>query len=278
MSAKIQVIVPVYNAEKTLRKCLDSVLAQEFEDYEVLLCDDASKDRSSEIMEEYAAKDARFCVLYNRENVGASGTRNRMLEQVTAKYVLFLDGDDTIEPKMLETLYRKAEEGNDVVQCRFLYDFESGRSLTPKGVFPKDTALCGKDIAVVYRKMCTGILMNHVCMKLIRADVIGKLRFDESLKTGEDLVFCARLFENVEHYFFLDKVFYHYFRNTGSLTGTGLSSKEKWAANLKAAKAIRESMKARGIKNPGYFMLAFMRIYIITISKIFRTAREKMFT
>ena len=101
--------MPVYNVEKYLRKCLDSILNQTFQDFEIICVDDGSSDKSLEILEEYAKKDSRFVIL-KEIHLGAGEARNRGLELAKGKYIQFLDSDDYFEPDMLEELYNRAEK------------------------------------------------------------------------------------------------------------------------------------------------------------------------
>ncbi len=113
----ISIVIPVYNIEKYLRECLNSLVNQTFKDFEVICVNDGSKDNSLEILNEYAQKDSRFKVV-SQENSGSGSARNNGLSQAQGKYVQFLDGDDYFEPKMLETLYNLAEEnGLDIAVC-----------------------------------------------------------------------------------------------------------------------------------------------------------------
>lgn len=116
---KISVIVPVYKAEKYLHRCIDSLLAQTFTDFEVLLIDDGSPDRSGEICDEYAAKDSRVQV-FHKENGGQSSARNYALERIQGEYVFFLDSDDEIPPHALETCYKKSTQyRTDILAYKF---------------------------------------------------------------------------------------------------------------------------------------------------------------
>jgi len=118
-SPVISVIVPVYKAENYLHRCVDSILAQTFTDFEVLLVDDGSPDRSGEICDEYAQKDGRVRV-FHKENGGVSSARNVGIDNALGKYTIHADPDDWVEPNMLEELYKKAqEEDADMVICDF---------------------------------------------------------------------------------------------------------------------------------------------------------------
>lgn len=114
---KISIIMPVYNIEKYLKECLDSILNQTFRDYEIICVDDGSKDNSLNILNEYAKKDSRFKII-SQENAGAGAARNNGLKLAQGEYVQFLDADDYFEPTMLEEMYNKAQEfGADLVVC-----------------------------------------------------------------------------------------------------------------------------------------------------------------
>lgn len=274
---KIQVVIPVYNAEKTLRDCLDSLKNQTYTDWQALIVDDASGDGSYDIIREYENGDERFRCFRKNENGGASAARNFALSQLSADYTAFLDSDDYWDASMLEHLMAQTEQTNcDVCQCRYIYDFPGGKSVLPKGAFPESVVLSGKGLRRVYRRMMTGINMNHVCMKLIRTELIKDLRFDPTLKTGEDLKFCIQLFGRVKTYAFIDEVLYHYRRVESSLTNKGLSGKEKLSANRRIARDMVAALPSWGIDTVFYRTLSYIRPYIITVSKIFRMLREKL--
>src|SRR5690606_27364966 len=106
---KVSVIIPVYNAEKYLRECLDSVLAQTFTDFEVLLINDGSTDASGKICDEYAEKDSRIKV-FHKENGGVSSARNLGLDNAKGEWISFVDSDDTIEQETLATLANEVKD------------------------------------------------------------------------------------------------------------------------------------------------------------------------
>ena len=118
MHPKISIIIPIYNVEKYLKRCLDSVLNQTFQDWTAICVDDGSPDNSGKIADEYAKKDKRFIVIH-KENGGVSDARNIALKKVKTEYVMYLDSDDFIHPQTLEIMYNKAVEKNvDLVIAR----------------------------------------------------------------------------------------------------------------------------------------------------------------
>ena len=134
----VSVIIPVYNAEKHLRQCLDSVLAQTLRDIEVICVDDGSPDHSLDILEEYAARDPRV-VIVPQENQGAGAARNHGLRVAKGKYLSFLDSDDFFEPEMLEDSVRKLrEDGSDFVVFR-CDQYVDGTGIVRKGKYVKGT-------------------------------------------------------------------------------------------------------------------------------------------
>lgn len=126
--AEVSVIVPVYQVEKYLRQCLDSIVNQTFKDIEVILIDDGSKDNSGKICDEYALKDNRVKVMH-QENMGLSDARNSGMNLMSGKYFMFVDSDDYVSEQMIEKLYTSALETDaDVVCCNFEYFWENNEN------------------------------------------------------------------------------------------------------------------------------------------------------
>ena len=115
--AEISIIVPVYKVEKYLRRCIDSIAAQTFTDWECILVDDGSPDDSGTICDEYAENDKRFRV-FHQENAGVSAARNKGLDEAKGEWICFVDSDDWIEKEMLEKMYNLAVKNKaEVVVC-----------------------------------------------------------------------------------------------------------------------------------------------------------------
>ena len=122
---KISMIVPVYQVEKYIAQCIESVLNQTFSDFELILIDDGSKDNSGAICDSYAAKDDRIIVIHTKNN-GAATARNIGLERASGEYITFLDGDDYLAENMLSRLYEEIENSDyDIVLSDFLNIFPS---------------------------------------------------------------------------------------------------------------------------------------------------------
>ena len=120
----ITVVVPVYNAEKTIGKCVDSLLSQSYKNVEVILVNDCSNDRSLDICNEYANKHGNVRVLSNEKNLGVSYTRNRGIDATNGKYICFVDSDDYVDNDYLEILYNIYQEYNLFPICGFIFHDE----------------------------------------------------------------------------------------------------------------------------------------------------------
>lgn len=128
-SPQISVIVPIYKIERYLRQCIDSILAQTFTDFELLLIDDGSPDGCPAICDEYAEKDARIRV-FHKQNGGVTSARNKGLDNAKGNWIIYIDGDDWIEPTYVEELYNAAINNEaDIAICAFRFVYEDGSSV-----------------------------------------------------------------------------------------------------------------------------------------------------
>lgn len=172
---KISLIVPVYNVENSLHKCLDSILSQTFTDWECILIDDGSTDNSSNICEAYKTKDERFLVIH-KQNDGVSSARNEGIKNANGEWLAFIDSDDYVLPSYLSLLLKGTD--SDFSLCGF--KSAEGIDFTPSGSNSFKEALYSKYL------LCTP------WAKLFKRDIIVKnnLFFDKQLRLGEDSIFC----------------------------------------------------------------------------------------
>ncbi len=201
----ITIIVPVYNAEKYLHRCVNSILNQSFIDWECILIDDGSFDESGKICDEYATKDPRFQVIH-KKNGGVSSARQLGIETAKGDYIIHVDPDDWVEPNMLEELYNKiVEDDADMVICDFIWNRPSGISISSQC----PSAL---DIKSILKDLLSGRLHGSCCNKLIRRDIIVSynVSFPQQLSVHEDLYFITKLLLNDIRVTYLNKAFYHY--------------------------------------------------------------------
>lgn len=237
---KISVIVPVYNAEKFLHRCIDSILAQTFSDIEILLINDGSTDSSGKICDEYALIDARVRV-FHKENGGVSSARNVGIKNMIGEYSIHVDSDDWIEPDMYEEMHAKAiEENADMVICDFF--IESNQSKRISSQCPM--ALNSK---VISENLLEGKIHGSLCNKLIRTKIIhdNEIYFKEDIIIKEDLLFNLEFLQKVRLIYYLSKAYYHYVTIKGSLTFS--VDINKAIASLNYIQCLKEFMKETDI-------------------------------
>ena len=203
---KVSVIVPVYKAEAYLHRCVDSLLAQTFKDFEILLIDDGSPDTSGKICDEYAIRDSRVRVIH-KNNGGVSSARQCGLDNAIGEYVIHADPDDWVNPDMLYELYNNAIENNsDMVLCDFYVNYEHRNQEVYSNQNPQRL-----DCDSIIRGMLNNI--HGSCWnKLVKRSCFLKynVRFLNELNFCEDLYVNLALLKNDIVVSYLPKAFYHY--------------------------------------------------------------------
>lgn len=204
---KISIIVPVYNVEQYLPRCIYSILNQSFADFELLLIDDGSKDKSGAICDEYAAKDSRIRV-FHKENGGVSSARNIGLENARGEWLSFIDGDDVITEGYFNI--RQEHEGVDVIIKPYSVVNADGRVTCHNNEL---SILTGKDKIFRYYVQKRN---NALWDKIIKRKTIGTKRFNTNVSIGEDFLFFMSVLPNVKSIAFDDTGSYRYFLRQGS--------------------------------------------------------------
>ena len=223
VKVKVSIVVPVYNAEEYLDRCLHSVLDQEFASYEVILVDDGSTDASSLICDRYSSTDPRFVTLH-QPNKGVSAARNAGINMAQGEYVMFLDSDDVLLPYALESMFEPVA-GEDIVIGGY-GTFVAG--VPSKEVKPGETvSYKGDDYKRFFEKNITTNceLLDAPWAKLFRNKAIRNIRFDESLSYAEDKLFVFEALSKCKSILTVSHAVYGYYRRDGSL-GSDISSYE----------------------------------------------------
>ena len=219
----ISIIIPVYNAEKTLDKCLNSILNQKFQDFELILVNDGSKDKSGEICDAYALKDKRIKV-FHQENTGQSKARNFGLTVACGEYIGFIDSDDFIDERMYELLHGLMIEKNaDVTSC--LHKTYQ----TDKDLVSQPQVDCAVDI-YEGKKVMEAFLKDDdfgrsPCDKLYKRCFLETIRF-ETGKIHEDNYFNYQIFSKINKAVHINYVGYYYFDNFESTTKKKFTAKQ----------------------------------------------------
>ena len=189
MGEKITVIVPVYNVENYLQKCLDSLLSQTYKNLEIIVVNDGSTDNSGNICQEYAQKDNRI-VYIEKENSGQSAARNFGLDRMTGSYVTFVDSDDWVEQDYVEVLYRKLMEYQADIAVANYYSYNESEGMYYFHIFGDSYYEKVYDNVSIFENLYESSEMKSFALisvwgTLYRADLFSDLRFDKG-KLGED--------------------------------------------------------------------------------------------
>ena len=246
MSVKISVVSPVYNVENYLEKCLDSLLNQTFDDFEIICVNDGSTDSSLDILESYAKKDSRFKII-TQENRGLSGARNTGIKEVTGEYTLFVDSDDWLEVNALEELSKQVDKtSSDITMFKFRFynedlDNFSQSSFTNLDVIPEnldDEFNYGDVLDILFK-------ISHAPFnKLYKTEFLNNsIEFPEGV-IYEDLYFFYTVFFNAEKCSVLRKIIYNYMIREDSISTTG---DEKSYHILKVLNHVQDNLISKNI-------------------------------
>jgi len=238
--ARVSIVVPIYNKEATLKRCVKSILAQTFEDFELLLVDDGSTDNSLNLCHELEKKDSRISV-FTKKNGGVSSARNKGIKESKGDYISFIDADDYIDEKFLELMLNRIESDGASV-CYICNVYGDDSKSIDRHVFG-DTVIDGNKN--IYKEIVLPLinhdsdknqLLQSAANKLYSNKVIKDFSvfFDENLSYAEDYLFNVLFFKNASSVSFVDSVLYFYDRTiTGSLSKNHLfGGKQKYSQSV----------------------------------------------
>lgn len=269
MEDKISVIIPVYNCEKFLKRCIDSVINQTYKNLEIIAINDGSTDSSLEILNDFLEKDDRI-IVKNNENHGVSFTRNFGLNISTGKYFMFVDADDSLEECAIEILYRTLKEKNvDVVRGNYrLLNNEgkvilNGKLLDCMGNIirsPKDEI--GKFLYIKNNIPCYSVLL------LI--DSKYKVNFSEELSFMEDTVFYYDLLININSIVLIPDIIYNYYKNESSR----VNKNENYERNIYQILKVNSILESKNIKYKDKLNCKHITIILSYLDKIYKISKK----
>lgn len=220
---KISIIIPVYNAEDKIERCIKSVLDQDFQDYEAIFVNDGSSDNSKAILDEYAQKDPRIKVIH-KENTGVSDTRNCGLSIAKGQYIQFMDADDWLADNAMRSLSRAMEDNNcDLVVADFYRVV--GNNLARKGSISNNVTLSLQEYAQLMMESPADYYYGVLWNKLYRSDIIknNNILMDKELSFCEDFVFNLEYLLHCKKITTLQIPIYYYVKTEGSLVAQNMN-------------------------------------------------------
>lgn len=239
---EISIIVPVYKVEQYLPRCIDSILAQTFTDFELLLVDDGSPDNCGKICDEYAEKDARIRV-FHKENGGVSSARNLGLDNARGKYIGFVDSDDYIFPMMYETLL-----------SGFAFDVQLSCVSVYTGQYRESSSADILNLDETIEMCFLSSMWTTIWNKLFLRDYVNHLRFDISVQIAEDVLFLSQYLQRIHSSCFINSTFYAYCDNQNSATRDRTISHKAINIPVVDKRIIDEfNNQSRSVKNKLYY-------------------------
>lgn len=277
MKNKFSVIIPVYNAEQYLRQCIDSVLAQTYQLFEIILMDDGSADSSYEICKKYAGEDERIKA-FTQSNTGQLGARSNALKHAAGDYCLFLDSDDFWDDDLLETINGAIEKHNSDLIIFKLKTFENGKAKNTETMFANETVFEGEGKKRLFETILSRSIFNSLAIKAVKRSLIEDVDYEKykSMRRSEDLLVSLPWLYNAEKILYLGRAMYNYRTNPNSITYTGLETR---IDDLTTARGkTLEYMKKIDPEESRYlsaFYNFYLREIIYTIESMVRSGTEK---
>ncbi len=269
----ISIIIPIYNAQKYLKECIDSALNQTYKEIEIILIDDGSTDYSGKICDSYAEKDKRVKVIHN-ENQGVSVSRNIGIKEAKGLYITFMDADDFVSEQYVEILYRLIKNDDSEVSIIGNDEQYEGKIIKRNRKIRK--ILNSEEIIkmILEEKYLSAVCWGKMYRKELFKD--PSLRFDQDIKIGEDLKLIIPILEKCKKISIdMTQNLYHYRLNEDSITQqTG--KKELWIQEIKLSKEIMKWVQEKypRIKNKG--IQRYVRVNITFLVKMIKEKSERL--
>lgn len=207
------VLIPLYNSEKYIEECIESVLAQGFSDYEIVIVDDGSSDGGGAIADQYQEKHPQRIRVIHKENTGVLLTRRRLLQEAKGDYILWVDSDDVIKPDLMKDLFSEIQKHHPDMLI-YNYEYYDDASQEFHSLFvPDGTVFEGEDKHPVLIKMLLGRDLNELWSKCIRREIIdvdADYSDYQHVKEGDDLFCLLPIFDLTEKIIYLDRAYYRY--------------------------------------------------------------------
>ncbi len=236
----ISVIIPVYNAEAFISRCIESLLAQTFQNIELILVDDGSSDSSKSICEQYATSDNRVRII-SQPNRGVAMARQAGIDAAMGEFSIHVDPDDWVEPTMLEELYDSAIKSDaDMVICDFMIDFTDRSYCASQRIRKCEPKYC-------LNRMMYGRIHGSLCNKLIRTNLYNKynIHFFDGINYCEDYLTCVQLFIQKIRIAYIPKAFYHYDQVVNENSATRRYTKETLKTQFRFFEKLRSILRGR---------------------------------
>lgn len=260
----VSVLIPAYNAEKTIDRCMDSILSQTYQNIEVIIVNDGSTDNTLSILSDYAEKDKRI-IIYNQPNKGVSAARNICLKNANGEYILYVDADDWIESNMIQRMVELINDA-DIVFCESDHAETSEQVEYIENIKIEHWDQRQQMLEFMKHKRMTGMLWN----KLIRRNLTEGVQFNEKTGYGEDAEFLWEILKKSKMLIFSNEKLYHHVLDQNSISYQ-LFNATKYSAILMWEK-VNEEVKVLDLELK---KLAKERLVSVVVYSLYEAKRDK---
>lgn len=224
----VSLIIPVYNTEKYLSRCIESVQQQTYTDWELILVDDGSTDQSGVICDRYCSQDSRIKAIHNK-NQGPAASRADGIRAAKGSLVMFVDSDDWLDASMLRVMYDQMEESGAAIVCCIFKDIDSDGKVSHPQLFDIPKVDCHTAEECIYHMHHTRYLTGSPCTKLFRRELFDGIDFHSQVTIGEDYAMIVQLVEKAERVRIISQELYYRFVRKGSISHGGYTKRHKQA-------------------------------------------------
>lgn len=277
MNSKVSVIVPVYNTNDYLDKCIDSIVNQTLKELEIILVDDGSNDGSSDKLDDWAQRDSRIVVIHKSKNVGVSDSRNIGLEISHGKYVSFIDSDDWLDSDMLECLVDLLDTSeSDMALCGYKKIMTTGITYVKPKI--KSEVCVDKETVLKHciPRLCDGLFDGYIWNKLYKKDSLYNkgtiIKFENDLFFAEDYVWLITVILNNNRFVFSEKCGYNYRSQRKGNAQSNIGNDLRYVTNAIKSKELvwhcLENAKSQSANSAFQFMLYHRKIGMRTSNKL----------
>lgn len=220
MKETISIILPVYNAEKTIDRCIYSIISQTYEKIQLIVINDASNDGSANIINKYLKKDKRIVLIQNDENYGVSKSRNLGIEKATGEFITFIDSDDYYEENAIEQMHKLIIENHDAVRFSFNRIDENKKYITKYNKKYAEKNFNNKEKKMFILDLLNNNMQAYLWLLITKTEIAKKIKFDENIGMMEDTLWYLNFVKQIQTIYFSNNILYNYVINKESASNS----------------------------------------------------------
>lgn len=268
MKNKVSIIIPCYNIEKYVEKCLNSIIKQTERNIEIICVNDGSEDNTLKLLQKYQQIDNRIKIV-EKNNGGVASARNVGIRESNGEYIMFVDGDDYIDRNMVKQLYVEAKRNEiDIIKCNRYDVYPKARKIIRRKPLWEENKIIEKEFfkKEIYMDFFKRSKLGSVWMTLIKSEIIKKnnIYFNEKMHVDEDVVFSFQVFLKAKRFMYIKEPYYYYVRHGEGLSARGVNLEDRIESREEHVRFLKEKINLCDIENQEEVLkekIAFIGIY-----------------